>query len=81
MGEMHLALAEELERLAAGDRALAKNEPAGANIHDISFILNEKMSRGKMQAIKTLLRKYGAEKLVEVKEEDYKDFYKEAKEL
>lgn len=83
MSELHYALAEELERLAAGYRALAKGEadPEEITIQDISIILTEKMGKGKMADIRKLLKKYGAEKLVEVKHEDYKAFYKEAKKL
>lgn len=49
------------------------------NINKISFVLNEKMAQGKIKEIKDLLGKYGATKLVEVKEEDYAVFYEEAK--
>ena len=78
VSEIHLALAEELERLAAGYRNLASKE---INIQDISIVLNEKMSKGKVLEIKSLLNKYKAKKLVEVKEEDYKKFYGEAKKI
>ena len=78
MTEIHLALAEELERLAAGYRNLASKE---INIQDISILLNKKMTQGKVLEIKNLLKKNGAKKLVELKEEDYKIFYKEAKKL
>lgn len=79
--DINLALAEELERMAAGYRALARDKVDQINIQDISHILNEKMDKGKENEIRSLLKKYGAAKLVEVKEEDYKKFYKEAKEL
>ena len=39
------------------------------------------MSKGKVVEIKSLLKKYGATKLVELKAEDYEAFYKEAKNL
>jgi hypothetical protein len=83
MSEIHLALAEELEKLAAGYRALADNqiETDQVTIQDISIVLTEKMSKGKILEIRELLKKYGAEKLVEVKPEDYEAFYKEAKRL
>lgn len=83
MSEIHLALAEELEKLAAGYRALADNqiETDQVKIQDISIVLTEKMSKGKILEIRELLKKYGAEKLVEVKPEDYEAFYKEAKRL
>ncbi|MEY8304875.1 hypothetical protein [Anaerosalibacter bizertensis] len=83
MSEIHLALAEELEKLAAGYRALAGNqiETDEVTIQDISIILTEKMSKGKVVEIKSLLKKYGATKLVELKAEDYEAFYKEAKNL
>lgn len=81
MDEMHLVLAEELERLAAGYRQLVKSKNSNIDIQDISFILNEKIKKGKAPEIKALLKKYGAQKLVEVKSEDYKAFYEEVKEL
>ena len=83
MKEMHLALAEELERLAAGYRALATSEKTAEDIslQEISAVLAEKMRKGKIAAIKTLLKKYGAEKLVEVKQEDYESVFREAEGL
>jgi hypothetical protein len=83
MSDLHYALAEELEKLAAGYRALAGNqiETDEVTIQDISIILTEKMSKGKVVEIKSLLKKYGATKLVELKAEDYEAFYKEAKNL
>lgn len=78
MDEIHLALAEELERIATGYRNLASKE---IGIWDISLVLNEKMSKGKQEEIKSLLGSYQAKKLVQVKEEDYKQFYAEAKRL
>ncbi|MBV1817138.1 hypothetical protein HF847_00185 [Clostridium cochlearium] len=83
MSELHLALAEELEKLAAGYRAVAKRETnlENINIRDISIILNEKMNKGQMAEIKALLKKYGAEKLAEVRIEDYVAIFKEAKRL
>lgn len=81
MDEINLALAEELERLAAGYRALANNKPGEVSIKDISIALTDKMKEGKVSEIKALLKKYGAQKLVEVKRENYKALYKEAKKL
>ncbi len=83
MGEIHLALAEELEKLASGYRALAKRETdlENINIQDISIILNEKMNKGQISEIKALLKKHGAEKLAEVGIEDYAAIFKEAKRL
>lgn len=83
MNELHLALAEELEKLAAGYRILAKRETNLENIdiQDISTILNEKMNKGQISAIKALLNKYGAEKLADVRIEDYVAIFKEAKKL
>jgi hypothetical protein len=68
MSELHFALAEELERLAAGYRALAKGEldPDEITLQDISIVLTEKMQKGRVSEIKTLLKKYEAGKLVEV---------------
>lgn len=81
MSEIHLALAEELERLAAGYRTLANIESDEISIQDISIVLNAKMAKGKVKKIKELLKKYGAEKLVEVVPIDYESFYEEAKKL
>ncbi len=83
MSELHFALAEELERLAVGYRALAKGEidPDEITIQDISIILTEKMQKGKISEIRRLLGKYGAAKLVEVNPKTYNAFYQEAKRL
>lgn len=81
MDEMHLVLAEELERLAAGYRQLVKKKNEKIGIQDISFVLNEKIKKGKASVIKALLKKYGAQKLAEVRSEDYEAFYEEVKEL
>ena len=83
MSELHFALAEELERLAAGYRALAKGEldPDEITLQDISIVLTEKMQKGRVSEIKTLLKKYEAGKLVEVNPEDYMAVYQEAKKL
>lgn len=83
MSELHFALAEELERLAAGYRALAKDEikPDRITIQDISIVLTEKMQKGKLSEIRGLLKKYGAEKLVEVDPGSYNALYLEAKKL
>jgi hypothetical protein len=83
VSELHFALAEELERLAAGYRALAKDEidPDKMTIQDISIVLTKKMQKGRLSEIKRLLKKYGAAKLVEVSSENYSAFYQEAKEL
>jgi hypothetical protein len=83
VSELHFALAEELERLAAGYRALAKGEldPDEITLQDISIVLTEKMQKGRVSEIKTLLKKYEAGKLVEVNPEDYMAFYQEAKKL
>jgi hypothetical protein len=83
MNDINLVLAEEFERLAAEYRARAKqyNHQEDITIHDISMVLTEKMKNGKVKEIKTLLRKYGAEKLIEVKPEDYVDIFEEAKKI
>jgi hypothetical protein len=83
MNELHFALAEELERLAAGYRALAKDgvNPSQITIQDISTVLTKKMQKGKVFEIRTLLKKYDAAKLVEVDPEIYNAFYQEAKKL
>ncbi|MGF7185300.1 hypothetical protein GGQ84_001386 [Desulfitispora alkaliphila] len=83
MNDINLTLAEELEKLAAGYRALAKSQKDAKeiNIQDVSYILAEKMNKGKMADIKTLLKKYSAGKLVEVKPRDYPAIFEEAKKL
>lgn len=83
MTDINLVLAEELERLAAEYRAKAKNYTINdqISIQDISMVLTEKMKKGKIAEIKALLRKYGAEKLIEVKLEDYADIFEDAKKL
>ena len=83
MSELHFALAEELERLAAGYRALAEDEvnQGRITIQELSIVLSQKMQKGKVSEIKALLQKYGAEKLVEVGPETYVTFYQEAREL
>jgi hypothetical protein len=50
-------------------------------IIDISYVLAEKSKLGKADKIKALLNKYGAEKLIEVKPEDYAAVFVEAKKL
>ena len=47
VSEMHLALAEELERIAAGYRSLATAKTDEIDIQDIRIVLNNKMSKGK----------------------------------
>lgn len=83
MNDINLVLAEELERLAAEYRAKAKqyNHQEYITIQDISIVLIEKMKNGKMKEIKALLRNYGAEKLIEVKPEDYVDIFEDAKKI
>ena len=50
-------------------------------INDVSYVLAEKSKLGKVEKIKALLNKYGAEKLIEVKPEDYAAVFAEAKKL
>ncbi len=80
MSEIHLALAAELEKLAAGYRALAKSSEE-TSIQDISVVLSDKMRQGKAPAIRALLKKYDAEKLVEVRPKDYTAVLAEAMKL
>ena len=62
---------------------MAKGEldPDEITLQDISIVLTEKMQKGRVSEIKTLLKKYEAGKLVEVNPEDYMAFYQEAKKL
>ncbi|NLI90378.1 MAG: hypothetical protein GX366_08270 [Epulopiscium sp.] len=76
MQDVNIVLAEELERLASSYRDRADAKEVG--IKEISYVLNKKMAQGKGSNIKILLKKFGALKLVEVREEDYPLFYKEA---
>lgn len=81
MNDINLVLAEELERIAAKYRQKSYENKDQVNIHQISLVLTEKMKRGKVKAIRSLLKKYGASKLVEVKPQFYQSFYEEAKKL
>ncbi|MDW7670581.1 MAG: hypothetical protein SCK57_10425 [Bacillota bacterium] len=81
MSELHLALADELEKLAGEYRAMASRPQGDISIQEISSVLAEKANKGKLSAIKALLKKHGAAKLVDVKPEDYVRLIEEAKNL
>ncbi|SHK54397.1 hypothetical protein [Paramaledivibacter caminithermalis] len=54
MNDIHFALAEELEKLAAVYRAKSQIKTDEISIQDINFVLSEKMKKGKISAIKAL---------------------------
>jgi hypothetical protein len=71
-------LEQSILSLAAG---IVLADPDEITLQDISIVLTEKMQKGRVSEIKTLLKKYEAGKLVEVNPEDYMAFYQEAKKL
>ncbi|MBU3100694.1 MULTISPECIES: hypothetical protein [Clostridium] len=97
MSDIYLTLADGLEKLAIGYRALASeniNEIVkykhiagelklnnNISVQDISAVLAEKSNEGKSDKIKALLMKYNAEKLVKVRPVDYAVIFEEAKKL
>ena len=90
MSEIYTTLADSLEKLAAGYRALAgsdKNDvpvPAAeqvVTIEEVRAVLAEKSGAGKTHEIKALLMKYDAGKLSGVKPEDYPALLREARAL
>lgn len=86
MDNIFLILASGYKKISLGYLELSKLIDNKSKINDvnigvISVILAEKSKEGKNKKIKALLKKYNAEKLIEVKEEDYLRFIKEAKVL
>lgn len=84
MSDIYLTLAEGYEKLAAGYRALAKDQknvltetapetPAQKtiSIEEIRAVLASKAQAGKRREVKELLLKYDSGKLSGVKPEDY----------
>lgn len=84
MNDVYLTLAEGYEKLAAGYRALAKEqksekaEPAPKapakkeiSIEEVRALLASKTQAGKRREVKELLLKYDSGKLSGVKPEDY----------
>lgn len=93
MSEIYLTLADGLEKLAAGYRALASSNEGQAvaqplvaeskqepqiSIEMVRAVLAEKSQEGKTREVKALLMKYDAGKLSGVKPEDYEALLKEA---
>lgn len=86
MDNIFLTLALGYKKISLGYLELSKlidnkSKINDVNIRVISAILAEKSKEGKTKKIKALLKKYNAEKLIEVKEEDYLRFIEEAKVL
>ena len=90
MSEIYTTLADSLEKLAAGYRALASSDkndvPAPAveqvvTVEEVRAVLAEKSGAGKTREIKALLMKYDAGKLSGVKPEDYPALLREARAL
>lgn len=90
MSELYASMADSLEKLAAGYRALAGSEQAASpapavehtvTIEEVRAVLAEKSGAGKTREIKALLMKYDAGKLSGVKPEDYPALLREARAL
>lgn len=86
MDNIFLTLASGYKKISLGYLELYKlidnkSKINNVNIRVISAILAEKSKEGKTLKIKALLKKYNAEKLIEVKEEDYLRFIEDAKTL
>ena len=90
MSEIFTTLADSLEKLAAGYRALAGSDNSGGaapaaeqtvTIDEVRAVLAEKSGAGKTREIKALLMKYDAGKLSGVKPEDYPALLREARAL
>lgn len=84
MSDIYLTLAEGYEKLAAGYRALAKDQKnvmaetaseapsqKAISIEEIRAVLASKAQGGKRREVKELLLKYDSGKLSGVKPEDY----------
>lgn len=84
MSDIYLTLAEGYEKLAAGYRALAKDQEnvmaetapeapsqKAISIEEIRAVLASKAQAGKRREVKELLLKYDSGKLSGVKPEDY----------
>lgn len=84
MSDIYLTLAEGYEKLAAGYRALAKDQKnvmaeiaseahsqKAISIEEIRAVLASKAQAGKRREVKELLLKYDSGKLSGVKPEDY----------
>ena len=94
MNKIYSNLADGLEKVAAGYRALAedgtgkdqdtkaqKEEESSIDIETLRALLAEKSRDGKTKEIKALLMKYDAGKLSGVKPEDYLNLFAEAEAL
>lgn len=86
MDNIFLTIASGYKKISLGYLELSKlidnkSKINDVNIRVISAILAEKSKEGKALKIKALLKKYNAEKLIEVKEEDYLRFIEDAKTL
>lgn len=84
MDNVFLTLVSGYKKISLGYLELSKlidnkSKINDVNIRAISAILAEKSKEGKTKKIKALLKKYNAEKLIEVKEKDYLRFIEEAK--
>ena len=94
MNKIYSNLADGLEKVAAGYRALAEDETvqdpiksvpekeaSSIDIETLRALLAEKSRDGKTKEIKALLMKYDAGKLSGVKPEDYLNLFTEAEAL
>lgn len=95
MNEIYKTLAEGYEKLAAGYRALAKDqkdekvemavpaepEKKEISIEEVRAVLAAKTQAGKRKEVKELLLKYDSGKLSGVKPENYADLLADAEAL
>ena len=95
MNEIYKTLAEGYEKLAAGYRALAKDqkdekvemavpaepEKKKISIEEVRAVLAAKTQAGKRREVKELLLKYDSGKLSGVKPENYADLMTDAEAL
>lgn len=90
-GEILISFAETMKDYFSGEEdpqmeLIPEEVKAAEPEKEISFIdvrklLTEKSRSGKTDDVKALLKKYGADKLSEIKPEDYAALIKEAEEL
>jgi hypothetical protein len=77
-------LAESIALLAkviASDREEAEEPTPQLTLSDVRGVLARKSQAGLTKGVKALIQKYGAERLSDVKPEDYESLLKDAEEL
>lgn len=73
LSKSHENLAKTYYKLAQGQNVETKEE--SLSVEKLRVVLSDKLKNGKKNEIKELLKKYKAEKLSDVVEEDYKAFF------